>query len=326
MEDAASRRVRELREVGGPKLIMATDAATSARPRVRTRRRRTRRVLWPYAFAAPAVALLGLVYGYPLVAVIRDSFYGGTFSNLTYVGLANYKGVIEDPVFITSLLNNLKLLITVPIMTALALLIAVLLYDAVRGWRQYRAIVFLPYILPATGMGLAFSYLLQRNGVVNTILGDVGLSGVAPDWLGSAKVVVFSIGGIVIWQQLGLGVVVFTARLMALPQEVTEAGMLDGANWWQLRRRVILPQIRETIEFFMVLEAITVMSFLFTYVFVLTGGGPGNASSVMDLYIWKNGFAQGAVGIAAAVAVLMLLMASVLMAVYYRLRLRHNAS
>jgi ABC-type sugar transport system permease subunit len=280
--------------------------------RERRHPRRRRRTLWPYAFVAPAVALIGLVFAYPIVQVIRYSFYAGSTSSLIYVGTANYRNVVHDPVFTHSLLNNLKLLLTVPIMTALALVIALMLDSGVRGWRQYRAIVFLPYILPATAVGLTFSYLLQRNGVINTLLRDAGLGALAADWLGDAHWVVPSIGGVVIWQQLGFGVVVFTAAL------------LDGATLWQAQRKVLVPQIRNIVEFFVVLEAITVLSQIFNYVYVLTGGGPGNASSVMEFYIWKNGFTLGSVGVASTVAVMLLGVTAVLIALYMRLRARES--
>jgi ABC-type sugar transport system permease subunit len=286
-------------------------------------RRRRRREVWPYLFVAPAVGAIGLVFVYPLVEVVRYSFYAGSTDTMTYVGTANYENVVKDPVFRHSLLNNLKLLLTVPVMTALALLIAVTLNDRIRGWRQYQAVVFLPYVLPATAIGLTFSYLLQRNGVLNTLLRDVGLGALAPDWLGSASWVVPAIGGVVIWQQLGFGVVVFTAALLALPAEVTEAARIDGANWWQIQRRIHIPQIRRIVEFFVVLEAITVLSQVFNYVYVLTGGGPGNASSVMEFYIWKNGFSLGSVGTASTVSVMLLALASVLIGVYMRLQTRY---
>lgn len=287
------------------------------------RARRRRRALWPYGFVAPAIAVLALVFAYPIVEVVRYSFYAGSPGEaMTYVGTANYRNVVADPVFRHSVLNNVKLLATVPVMTALALAIALLLNSGIRGWRQFRAIVFLPYILPAAAVGLTFSYLLQRNGVVNQLLHDLGLGALAPDWLGSTRWVVPSIGGVIIWQQLGFGVVVFTAALLALPAEVSEAARLDGATSWQLQRLVLIPQIRGIVEFFVVLEAITVLSQVFNYVYVLTGGGPGNASSVMEFYIWKNGFSLGSVGVASTVAVMLLGIAGVLIFIYTRLRSR----
>ena len=297
-------------------------ATALTQPRIASRLRRFRPG-WAHAFLLPALAAIGLCFLFPLVVVIRDSFYGGSVADLVPVGLDNYRFVFEDPVFWQSLLNNLKLFATVPITTVLALLIALVLNDRIRGWRQYRAVVFLPFILPSTVIGLTFSFVLALNGTLNTILHDIGLGFLAHDWLGTSQWAIPSIGGVVIWQQLGFGVVVFSAALLALPPEVTEAARIDGASWSQIQRRILIPQIRGIIEFFMVLQAITVLSQVFNYVYVLTNGGPGTSSSVLELYIWKNGFALGAIGTAATVSVMLLALATILIAIYMRLRTRH---
>ena len=281
------------------------------------------RPLWPYGFATPALAAIGFAFIYPLVQVIRYSFYTGSVSQMVYVGTANYSFVFQDPVFRTSLFNNLKLLATVPVMTGLALLIALLLNDRIRGWRLYRAVVFLPFILPAAAVGITFSFLLERNGGLNRLLSDLGLGVLTQDWLGSTHLAIGSIGGVIIWQQLGFGVVVFSAALLAVPGETVEAAQIDGASWWTIQRRIVIPQIRGIIEFFLTLEAIVVLSQVFTYVYVLTAGGPANSSSVLEYYIWVNGFSQGSTGIASAVAVIMLGMASILIVIYMRLHTRN---
>ncbi len=286
------------------------------------RSHRGRGRVWPYGFVLPAVVALTATFLYPLVEVIRFSFYSGSLGNLVYVGTANYQGLWQDPVFIGSLLNNLKLLGTVPIMTVLALIIALILNAQLRGWRQYRAIVFLPYILPATAIGLTFSFLLQENGVLNTQLRLWHLGALAQDWLGSATHVVPTIGSVIIWQQLGFGVVVFAAALLAVPQELIEAARIDGATGWQIQWSILLPQIRRVIEFFVIVEAITILSAIFTYVYVLTKGGPADSSSVMEYYIFDNGFDNGAIGVASAAVVVLLLLASVLIVIYLRLRAR----
>ena len=276
-----------------------------------TRRRRRRRVLWPYLYVLPAVCAMAFAFGYPLVRVVRDSFYAGSFSSPIWVGLDNYKGVIDDPEFHTSLLNNLKLLLAVPVMVALGLVIALVLNDRIRGGRHYQAIIFLPYVLPATAIGIAFSFLLQQNGVLNTALREAHLGFLAFDWLGSSHLAIVSVGGLVVWQQLGFGVVVFTAALLALPPETAEAARVDGAGWWSLQLRVLVPQIRPIIELLTVIQVITVLSWVFNYVYILTAGGPGYSSSVMELYIWRS-FSSGANGTAASVAVMLLGMAAVL--------------
>jgi ABC-type sugar transport system permease subunit len=285
---------------------------------------RWKRQAWAYGFILPAACAIGLSFGYPLIRVIRFSFQSGSIDDLTDVGFQNYAWLWEDPVFVHSVLNNLKLLLSVPIMTALALVIALILNGQIHGWRQYRAIVFFPYILPATAIGLVFSYLLEQSGVLNTLLRSVHLDILALDWLGSANNVVPTIGGVIIWQQLGFGVVLFAAALLAVPQELIDAARIDGASNWQVQRFILLPYIRRVIEFFMVLEAITVLSSIFAYVFVLTKGGPANASMIIEYYIFQNGFENGAIGVASAAVVILLLIVSVLIVIYLRLR-RPNA-
>ena len=160
-------------------------------------------------------------------------------------------------------------------MLGLGLAIALVLNDRIRGMRQYQAIVFLPYVLPATAIGIAFSYLLQQNGVLNTALRDAHLGSLAQDWLGNSHLAIVSVGGLVVWQQLGFGVVVFTAALLALPPETAEAARIDGAGWWSLQFRVLVPQIRPIIELLTVIQVITVLSWVFNYVYVLTVRRPG---------------------------------------------------
>jgi ABC-type sugar transport system permease subunit len=218
--------------------------------------------------------------------------------------------------------NNFKLLLVVPIVTILALALALGINTTFRGVRQYRAIVFLPYILPATAMGLSFSYLLQGNGVLDSVLKALHLSFFIKDWLGSPSWVMFSIGGVIVWQQFGFGVVVFSAALLSVPGETIEAARIDGANWWVVQWKILIPQIRRIIEFFVILEAIIVLSSVFTYVYVLTGGGPAYSSSVMEFFIYQNGFENGSIGIASAAAVVLLGIASVFIAFYLWARAR----
>ena len=305
---------------------MSTASATldqsrpKAAPKPRTVRRR--RQWWPYGYMAPVLLVLGVTFGYSFVEVVHYSFYAGSVGSLVWVGTANYRELIADPQFIHSMMNNFKLLFTVPVVTGLSLAIALMINTAFRGVRQYRAILFLPYILPATAMGLSFSYLLQGNGVLDSLLTKLHAGFLIHDWLGSPSWVMFSIGGVIVWQQLGFGVVVFSAALLAVPAETVEAAHIDGASWWVVQRRILIPQIRRIIEFFVILQAIIVLSSVFTYVYVLTGGGPAYSSSVMEFYIYQNGFANGSIGIASAAAVVLLVIASVFIALYLWVRIR----
>ena len=282
--------------------------------------RRRRPDLTPYLLVAPAVALIVLIYGYPIVRIFIDSFLSPTKTGAKTVGVANYGFAVNDPVFWKSAGNNVFLLAGVPLMTVLALLFAVVLFDQIRGWRVYRTLVFTPYIMAVPVIGATFVYLYGFNGIVNTLLRDIGLGGGAQDWLGNPTLVMPSILSVVIYRELGFGVMLFLARMASIRLELYEAAEIDGAGWWARLRYVTIPQLRSVIGFFVVIELITMLSWVFAYVYSMTGGGPGFASSVLELYIWKNAFAYRAIGIASAVAVLLLVATSVLIVVQLLVR------
>ncbi len=274
----------------------------------------------PYLLVAPAVAFILLIYGYPIVRVVIDSFLSPTAERGTTVGLANYGFVINDPVFWKSAGNNVFLLFGVPIMTVVALVVAVILFDQIRGWRIYRTLVFTPYILAVPVIGVTFVYLYGYNGIVNEILRTIGLGGLAQDWLGDPDLVMPSIMSVIIYRELGFGVMLFLARMASIREELYEAAMIDGAGWWARLRYITVPQLRTVMSFFIVIELITMLSWVFAYVYSMTGGGPAFASSVLELYIWKYAFAYRAIGIASAVAVLLLVATSVLIVVQMLVR------
>jgi ABC-type sugar transport system permease subunit len=229
------------------------------------------------------------------------------------VGLANFRFISSDFIFWKALQNNLTLLITVPILTILSLLVAISLYERVCGWQFYRSLIFMPFVLPSVVIGIVFIYLLEKNGIINTILHNIGLGFLALDWLGKANMALPTLIGIITWRELGFGVVLLLAAMLALPEELNEAAKLDGANWFQEHIYVTIPQLKPVITFFIVNEAITMISWVFGYVYVVTGGGPGFATTVLELYIWKYAFAYKAYGVASAVAVILLLITFVVM-------------
>ncbi len=142
------------------------------------------------------------------------------------------------------------------------------------GWRIYRTIVFVPYILAIPVLGTTFIYLLSLDGGLNSLLRDIGLGFLAQDWFGSPSWVLPSIAAIIIYHELGFGVVLFLARLLSLPEEVDQAARIDGCNWWQLRRQITLPQMTGVITAFVTLELINMLSWVFAYVYSTTKGGP----------------------------------------------------
>ena len=194
--------------------------------------------------------------------------------------------VINDPPFRTAVEHNLRLLLTLPIIIAVALLIAVLLYERTRGWRFHRGVVFIPYILPVAVVGVLFGQILTLHGMLNPRLrrsASTPRQGLA----GRSRTGAFSLAGVIIWKELGFGVILFLARLLSLPEDVFEAARVDGAGCGA-RTGHDLPVMRSIVGFYLVIEGITLFSWVFSYVFVMTRGGPGDSTQVTETYIYNN--------------------------------------
>ena len=279
---------------------------------------RLRRGLGPYLLIAPAAAFIGLIFLYSLVRLGYASLHTGDNGNTGPAQFDAYRFVLNDEVFRTAVKHNLLLLISVPVVLVLALGIALILHEGIMGWRIYRTIVFVPYILAIPVLGTTFIYLLSLDGGLNSLLRDLGLGFLAQDWFGSPEWVLPSIAGIIIYHELGFGVVLFLARLLSLPEEVDQAARIDGCNWWQLRRQITLPQMTGVITAFVTLELINMLSWVFAYVYSTTKGGPNFASYVIELYIFDSAFTFRAPSFAAAAAILLLAASTVLIAVQVR--------
>ena len=282
-----------------------------------------RQRLAPYLFVAPTVVVLAVVFAYPVVSLVIDSFSSPGLLGETDHGLQNYQAVLTDPMFRRALLNNLRLFIAVPVMTVIAVLLAALLFERVRGWRFYRSVVFLPYVLAIPVVGIVFSYMLQRNGLVNEVLRHVGLDALAQDWLGDSGLAIWSVWSVIVWQQVGFGVVLFLARLGSVDATLYEAAMVDRAGWWARFRHITLPHLAPVIEFFVTLSLINMLSWVFNYVYVMTSGGPVNSTYVLELLIYQSAFRDDLPNIAAALSVIVLVFAVALLSVqaYFRRRI-----
>ena len=279
---------------------------------------RLRRVLGPYVLIAPAAGFIGVIFLYSLVRLGYASLHTGDNGNTGPAQLDAYRFVLNDEVFRTAVKHNLLLLISVPVVLVLALGIALILHEGIMGWRIYRTIVFVPYILAIPVLGTTFIYLLSLDGGLNSLLRDLGLGFLAQDWFGSPSWVLPSIAAIIIYHELGFGVVLFLARLLSLPEEVDQAARIDGCNWWQLRRQITLPQMTGVITAFVTLELINMLSWVFAYVYSTTKGGPNFASYVIELYIFDSAFTFRAPSFAAAAAILLLAASTVLITVQVR--------
>lgn len=255
-------------------------------------------------FLLPAVLFLAFVFLYPIASVVRTSFLD-PFTD-EFSGLANYRSLFADPIFHAAVVNNLKLFVVLPVLVVTSIVIAQVLHDQIRGWRVYRAIIFMPYVVPVVVAALVFGQILQSGGLVNSLLQSVGLGALTQNWLGDPKTAVWSVAGVIQWRELAFGVILFLARMTQLPEDLYDAARVDGANWWQRLRHVTVPQMATIIAFYAGIVVVALFNWVFNYVFVLTKGGPGTSTYVMEYYIYSRAFIYGDFGNAAALSTLML--------------------
>jgi len=278
----------------------------------------------PYLYILPLVLLLAFVFGYPLVRIFEFSFKQVRGINGPWIGLANYDLILSQDLFWQSALHNLFLLIAVPIMVVWSLLISILLYERIRGWRLYRVILFVPYILAIPIIAAVMKKMFQFSGPVNEVLRWLGMDFLALDWIGSSDVALWTVMLLIIWRESALGIILFLARLLSLDESLIEAAKLEGANWWQRARYVLVPQMKTVIEFYVVISVITMLSSVFSYVYIIGGGrgGPGTSTMVLELYIFSALIKISLPGIASAVSVLLFLVSLLLIVPLFAVRRR----
>ena len=250
---------------------------------------------------------------YPVIYVFYGSLTTTASDGSTvFAGFDNFRMVFKDPLFKVAIINNFKLFLIVPILTILSLIIASMLADKIRGWKFYRSIIFIPYILAITVVGIVFSYIFQYNGILNTFLRNIGLDALALDWLGTQDHAMNTVAFVIMWKQLGYGVILFLARIQSIDNSLYESAALDGVTDTQKLIYITIPQAKEIIEFYIVITLIEMLSWVFNYVYVMTSGGPGSSTYILEYLIYKKAFGGGNYNIAQAVSVIVLLIASVI--------------
>ena len=261
----------------------------------------------PYLYVLPLVLLLAFVFGYPLVRIFEFSFKLVRGIDGPWIGFRNYDLILGQDLFWDSVRHNLFLLLAVPAMVIWSLLISIVLYERIKGWKLYRIVLFFPYILAIPIIAAIMKKMFQFNGPVNEALRWIGADFLALDWIGSSDVALWTVMLLIIWRESALGIILFLARLLSLPGDLYEAIKVDGAGFWRSHWHVTLPMMRSIIGFYVVIEGITLFSWVFSYVYVMTRGGPGDATQVTETYIYDNAFTSDIPWLAASAATVLLL-------------------
>ncbi len=268
--------------------------------------REAREGLTAYLFLAPNLISLGLFVVAPLLAGLAISLTDwDMMSSPTWVGAANYAGLLSDPALMLSLkVTLLYSLMVIPGGLIVSMLIALALNTDIRGLRIYQAILFLPYVSSTVAVALAWKWIYNpQYGILNAALRAVGLP--QPDWLTDPDVAIVSVAIVSIWQTAGYNAILLMAGMRSIPKHYYEAASMDGATSWQKFWRITLPLLKPTIFFVMVTSLINSFIQSFNIIFVMTGGGPGNATKVLMFYIWENAFNFFKMGYASAISYLL---------------------
>lgn len=270
---------------------------------------RTSDALMAWVFSTPAIILLVVFLVIPFLMAIGLAFTDQRLipnPNLPtqIVALRNFVRMFQDEAFLRGLLNNFYfVIVVVPLQSSLALFLAILINQKLKGVNFFRTIYFAPVVTSMVVVAIVWTFLYNQNGLINSFLQSVSLGTLGPfDWLRDTKLVFPAIMVLSIWQGAGFQMVIYLAGLQEIPADLYEAAEVDGANKIQQFLYVTLPQLRNTTIF--VVVSTTILAFkLFDQVKVMTDGGPQNASMTTMVYIIDQGWGQLRVGYASAVSV-----------------------
>jgi raffinose/stachyose/melibiose transport system permease protein len=302
-------------------------------PAARGRRpapRRSSRHRGYLVFLLPGILLSLAVIVVPLGMTVYTSFTRWTGVGAPqWIGWANYTRLFHDANFWASFRHIGLLIVAMAVVpTLIGLVLAAVLFDYIgkvfgnRSASLLRAGLYLPQVLPVAISGIVWGWILSPSyGALNTILTDLHLSGLAKNWLGDPTYALYSVMGIMVWLQVGYPVVMFMAGLQRIDPELYEAADLDGASWWQRFTRISVHLIRPEIYVVLVTTTIAALK-IFGQIFVLTRGGPGNATLVPSYFAYKNYFENAAVGYGSAISTVMTVIILVLTVVFLQIQHR----
>jgi multiple sugar transport system permease protein len=261
-----------------------------------------------YAFLAPALSAIALFFFLPVVAALLlsltdfDIYAVASRANLRFVGWENYVRLFRDPLFWTALKNTAYFVVVGgPLSIGISLAAALLLnVPLVRLKAVFRTALFLPVVTTLVAVAVVWRYLYQpRYGILNYALGEIGLAPI--DWLGDPVWAMPAIILMAVWKNFGFNMVIFLAGLQSIPERLYEAARIDGAGAWAEFRRITLPMLGPTFGFVTILTMIGYFQ-LFAEPYVMTQGGPDNATLSIVLLMYEQGFRWWNLGYAAAIS------------------------
>lgn len=268
----------------------------------------SRRRKWPVvlAFLAPSLLLYFAFVLFPIVQGMHFSLYdwNGLEALSDFVGFDNFAAAFRDEIFQGALKHNgIILVLSLLLQLPFAMFLAVLLDQKLRGRGFMRLFFFAPYVLSEVVTAVVWRQIMRPSGLLNAAISGVTGNEVEVLWLANPDIVLYSVFFVVSWKYFGFHMILMLAGLQQIPDEVEEAAAIDGATWWQTYRYVTLPLLGPTVRVSIFLSLIGSLQ-LFDLVWVMTGGGPVNASNTMATYMIDAGFRKSQFGYASAISVI----------------------
>ena len=263
---------------------------------------------WGYIFALPGLISYLLFTTYPLINTFWQSFHyiRGAANPWKFVGFSNYADIFKDEIFWSSLWVTLKyVLMTVPTVLLLAFLAATTLQSMGRFQGFFRSLFFIPSVAGIVVICIIFTWIYEPyNGLLNIFFEAIGLPRL--NWIRDQKLALPSIAFMTVWRILGYNIVILLAALMSVPRHYYEAAAIDGVGWFRKHWSITIPLIAPALMFVLIYNTIQNMQ-VFTEIFIMTGGGPGHATTTIGYRIFLNAFIFSDFGMAGANAVVLLL-------------------
>lgn len=267
-----------------------------------------------FLLTAPALILAGIFFVAPLVLVCWMSLHSWPlFGPAKFTGLQNYDQTLHDRIFGDSLLFTAEYTaIVTPIQVVLGYLLAVMVRHRMRGVGFFRTVYFMPVVVGFAATAYVFLIMLTPGiGVINAIGHGLGLSNGQTNWVTSSGLALFIAVVLITWKTVGIAMILFMVGMQAVPEELYEAAKVDGAGWWSREFRITLPLLRRTTALVLVLT-VAGSILAFDQFFILTHGGPDNATLTAVLWIYTVGFVQYRFGYAAALSIAVLILLIIL--------------
>jgi raffinose/stachyose/melibiose transport system permease protein len=298
------------------------DERSVAQPRVAARLGRVPFLTLVF-FLLPAFLLYLLFVLYPVAQSVRFSLYrwNGLTELTDFVGLDNFIRAFNDPAFVNAMGHNaiivvLSLVLQLPV----ALALAVLLNQKLKGRGLLRALFFAPYVLSEVVAGVVWRQIYRPGGLLDQVLIGLGAENTSYEWLANPDIVLYSLFFVISWKYFGFHMVLMLAGLQQIPDELKEAAAIDGGSNWKIFRHITFPLLGPTIRVSMFLSIVGALQ-LFDLVWVTTKGGPIGASSTMATFLYEQ-FLKNLWGYASAVSMIIFLLSLLFAVLYQRAALR----